>query len=210
MTRSRLAGLLAASLCSPLSAAELNRAPFMTPAVSEAFQALQASISRSKAVYMSVPGATVAGLDGVVKQGAATETVRAAWKRYYYDGPQRRHYDCWPALQALGAALDMTESRRGSSGCSGSRGLSADWLTLTPLKEGETPDGPVVEATWVRATMQTSLSDPRGCVAYADTLGYLLDRLPVRRVTQSVFCQQGSGYISVSFEYPASLGARPR
>lgn len=176
-----------------LAAAEPGLPTFITPSVQDAVAAIQSSFPR--------PGA-------VTRRQAApgTATVRSEWRRYSYDGPGRRSYDCVPALQALDAALDMTESRRGSSGCSGSRGLFADWRTLTPLKEGETPDGAVVEAVWVRATMQITLSDPRGCMAYADTLDYLLDRLPVRGVSRTVFCQQGRGYISASFEY---LGTSP-
>ncbi len=176
------------------AAAEPGLPALITPAVQEALAAIQSAFPRPMA-----GGA-------VTKQKAApgTATVRSDWRRYSYDGPSRRSYDCVPALQALNAALDMTESRRGSSGCSGGRGLFADWRTLTPLKEGETPDGAVVEAVWVRATVQITVSDPRGCVAYADTLDYLLERLPVRGVSQTVFCQQGSGYISASFEYLAA------
>jgi len=176
-----------------LAAAEPGLPPFITPAVQEALTAIQAAFPR--------PGT-------VTKQRAApgTATVRSEWRRYSYAGPSRRAYDCVPALQALDAALDMTESRRGASGCSGSRGLFADWRTLTPLKDGETPDGEVVEAVWVRATVQITLSDPRDCMAYADTLDYLLESLPVRGVSHAVFCQQGRGHISASFEY---LGTSP-
>ncbi len=177
------------------AAAEIGLPPLITPATQEALSAIRASFPR-----------TAKGVTTVARQKAesGTATVRSDWRRYSYAGPSRRSYECVPALRALDAALDMTESRRGSSGCSGSRGLFADWRTLTPLKAGEAPDGEVVEAVWVRATVQITMSDPRGCVAYADTLDYLLDRLPVRGVSQTVFCQQGGGYISVSFEYLAA------
>lgn len=174
-----------------VGAAEPGLAPFITPATQEALSAIRNSFPRHARVSRQ-------------KSEPGTATVRSDWRRYSYAGPSRRYYDCVPALQALNAALDMTQSRPGSSGCSGSRGLFADWRTLTPLKAGETPDGEVVEAVWVRATVQITLSDSRGCMAYADTLDYLLERLPVRSVSQTVFCQQGSGYISASFEYLAA------
>ena len=173
------------------AAAELGLPPLITPATQEALSTIQASFPRHAAISRQ-------------KAAPGTSTVRADWRRYSYAGPSRRYYECVPALQALNAALDMTQSRPGSSGCSGSRGLFADWRTLTPLKAGETPDGEAVEAVWVRATLQITLSDPRGCMAYAETLDYLFERLPVRSVSQTVFCQQGSGYISASFEYLAA------
>jgi len=159
------------------------------------------------AAALAAAGTTAPRLDAsgarVSRRPAADATVRAVWRQSSYDGPRRR-YDCIPALHAVAAALDAVEAKSVSRGCSGSRGVFATWSALTPLKDGETPSGPVVEASWVRAQLQFSLSDPRGCSAFAETLEHMLDVLPVRNVNVSVFCQPGSSFISAGFDYPAA------
>lgn len=159
-------------------AAENARPPIANPALRDVLDALRAAL----------PG---------------KETVRAHWKAHVYDGPRRRGYDCVPTLQALGDLLEMSGAKKGRQQCSWNYGLQADWKSLTPLKHGEAPEGPAVDAIWARAQLHRQISDLRGCNAYVETLDWLLDRLPTRGVNSQVFCQSGSSYITVSFEFPA-------
>lgn len=167
--------LLAAILVSPLAAAEL-------PA---AFESAGKTVPR-----MTSSGARVS------RRPLGAPAVRASWREGAYNGPPRR-YDCIPALNAVVAALDAVEAKSGARGCSGSRGVFASWSALTPAEDGG------VEAVWGRAQLQYTLSDPRGCSAFAETLEHMLDVLPVRNVNVSVFCQPGNSFISAGFDYLA-------
>ncbi len=160
---------------------------------------------------------------------AQVQTVKAVWKHYAYDGPRYRGWDCIASLNALDDLLWMMEARRKKSQCSWNWGLQAEWEALTPVKDqnsrsvarfldglerqggwlsglGEkwkdsgAPEEPA-EALWARANLQRSMNDTWACNIYANTLDYLLDRLPVRNVNQMVFCQTGTSFISLSFDY---------
>lgn len=149
---------------------------------------------------LAVLGAALAVVNAMPAASAKTGAAGAVWKRYVYDGPVYRRNDCIGALQAVDDLVTMTDSRRGQINCSWNYGLRADWETLTPAKEGP------VDAVWARATLQKSMGDLRACNVYVDTLDYMLHRLPVKNVTQNVYCNTGSSYISLSFDYLASAG----
>ena len=191
MIRLFVTTILAIGVTTPLAAAQLRLPDFITPEFRAILEGVRKSVPPQSAEGAHVSRSAVDG----------AQSVRAVWRSASYDGPSHRTYDCVPALNAVVAALDATESRPGQRGCSGSRGLFATWTALTPLKAGEAPSGDVVEATWARANLQYSMSDSRGCSAFVETLEYMLDRLPVRNVNESVFCQPGSSLIMVSFEY---------
>ena len=159
---------------------------------------------------------------------AAQSPVKAVWKSYEYDGPRYRGYECVPSLHAVQDVLDLIRGRRRAAQCSWSMGVDARWEALAPAKpeslavarlvrslDGKAPwligldekwseGAPAeVDAVWARGTIHRTISDLRDCNIYSETMDYLLERLPVRGVQQSVFCQPGSSWISVSFEFLA-------
>lgn len=163
--------------------------------------------------------------------------VKAVWKSYQYAGPDYRRYDCGPALSALDALLTAMDAREVRKGCSWNYGISASWEALAPLKQ-DAPESRVaslmktlsksaegwlggkardwkddsVDAQWGQAQLQVNPGPGRACQVYAEVLDYLLETLPVRKVSSQVFCDGGSGMISVSLEYlaPAEAGRTGR
>ncbi len=159
-------------------------------------------------------------------RAAETGTVKAEWKSFYYDGPNYRRYECASALSVLRDFLSVIDARKVSSRCSWNYGLSADWQALVPVKEsggakaigamlssGEGPfagigekwrelaEGGRLEARWQSVALQYSMNDLRACNTYMNVLDYLLDELPVRNVSSTVFCSSGSSFIRVQFDY---------
>lgn len=173
-------------------------------------------LSRSGAKELAVLGVALAVAHAAPSDpgsAAQGEAVKAAWRAYAYDGPRRRHpYECVPALHAVNDVLSLMEARVRRKHCSGYNGLVAEWESLVPVEApasaaAAAAPGQAVDAAWVRGTLQVSLADPHGCWVYSETLDYLLDMLPVKKPSQTVFCQQGQSFISVSFDYLAPAGA---
>ena len=75
-----------------------------------------------------------------------------------------------------------------------------------PLPE---PSGESIElaAVWMRAQLQRHMSGGGACNAYSDIYDALLARIPTREVQYTVFCNQGSGYIQLAFDYLAPQNA---
>lgn len=161
---------------------------------------------------------------------AAESPVKAAWKPYWYSGPQFRGYDCAYAKQALDDLLGVIGARNTRSVCRWNSGLSAGWEALSPAAEGvsrkaisgllervggedwlsgarrgwEAGQEPVIDARWLRGGFNQYMSGSgRACGIYAEVLDYFLDTHPLRDVQYWVSCNGGSGFINVSFEYLA-------
>lgn len=158
---------------------------------------------------------------------AETKPIKAEWKSYYYDGPNYRRYQCANAMSAVEEILSIIDARKVYTKCSWNYGLSADWEALTLVKEDPSAkaitaifsprvgpfrgldskwrelsgEGGVIEARWQTVSLQRRMSDLRACNTYVRVLDYLLDELPVRNISQTVFCNTGSSYIHVRFDY---------
>lgn len=156
-----------------------------------------AALGAVLSVLATVPDTAKAAMQpAAVSEG----TIRATWKKHGMSGGPRRN-QCVSALYALDDVLNMTDARNVRKGCSWNNGLRADWESLTALKDGEQADE-VVQAVWKTASMQRHMSGG-DCYGYMEALDRVLERVPVRKVQQSVFCDGGSGFISLSFEYLA-------
>lgn len=77
---------------------------------------------------------------------------------------------------------------------------------LAVTRRKAAPGSATVRSEWRRYSYDGPSQRSCDCFPALQALDYLLERLPVRGVSQSVFCQQGRGYISASFEY---LGTSP-
>ncbi len=158
---------------------------------------------------------------------AETKPIKAEWKSYYYQGPTYRRYECANAMSAVEEVLAIIDARKVYTKCSWNYGLSADWEALTLVKEDPSGKaigmmfssrvGPftgldskwrelsgkegVIEARWQTISLQRRMNDLRACNTYVRVLDYLLDELPVRNISQTVFCNTGMSYIHVRFDY---------
>lgn len=158
---------------------------------------------------------------------AEAGTVKAEWKANYYRGPSYR-WGCVQVLMGVEQILSLVEAREVKAHCSGNYGLRASWEALSPTKDSakekiaallpspgrgifggvaerwrELSDSSTINAVWRRGTLQYQISDGRACQAFVEAMDYMLAELPVRNVNQTVFCNTGSGFISLSLDYLA-------
>ncbi len=169
---------------------------------------------------------------------ASTQTVKASWEPGYLDA-RYRGYDCVHAQNAIEDILRLIDGRRVETKCYWRSGLVSSWEVLTPVKkdlkkkkigdflsrQSDSPwlagvkadidtfseEATVLDARWQSATLSRWTQDALACNIYADTLDRLLDELPIKRGNYTIFCNQGSGHISVNLEYlrPAKTGNKP-
>lgn len=158
----------------------------------------------------------------------AAESVSVEWRPYDYRGPSYR-WGCVDALMGVENILSLIQARQVKAYCSVNYGLQAHWEALAPsrvqagrervgalisaqertgafsgkLAGGEILGEASLKAHWRRGTLQYNLSSVRACNVFAELLDNLLPELPVRNVSQTVFCNTGSSTVYLSLEYLA-------
>jgi len=151
----------------------------------------------------------------------ASNSPRAIWKTSYLDIGNIRGYSCSYAERAVLDILRITKARRIETRCYWNEGLAASWESLVPAPEtadrealarimGAALNAPVpaikggteeIGAVWLSVQIQRQMNDARACNIYSDAYDKVLRRITKRNLQYQIFCNSGSGYIYLSFDY---------